>query len=63
MATWERELPMVQGQSTRIILMVNWIWTSALSIRNSLSTCVQRHAWLATGESRSQEKVPSHDHS
>jgi len=28
---------MAQGESTKIILMIKWIWTSRLPIKNSLS--------------------------
>ena len=31
------QTPMAQGRSTKIISMIKWIWTSRLSIKNSLS--------------------------
>ena len=37
-ATWKREFnAMAQGRSTQIISMIQWIQTSRLSIKNSLS--------------------------
>ena len=30
-------IPMAQGRSTKTISMIKWIWTSGLSIKNSLS--------------------------
>ena len=32
------QTPMAQGRSTKNISMMNWIWTSRLSVKNSLST-------------------------
>ena len=38
-ATWKSEskLPLAQGRCTKIVLMINWIRTSRLSIKNYLS--------------------------
>ena len=50
---------MAQGRSTQVISMIKWIWTTRLSLKNSLSL----DAWQACDEAakaaaKALEKVP-----
>ena len=52
------QTPMVQGQSTKLILMIQWIRNSRLSIKNSLSDAT----WWVRPSTHLRPSIPTLDY-